>query len=102
MFNAAEIRECIIRAAVEDAELPSAVANDVAFHMTDWVQDLERLVSFCQSPDKFTPAQVNDVLLGFLLHAPNHIAAAAKLYTDLPVTDVFGVGATEGHGDGDA
>ena len=29
----------------------------------------------------------------FLVHAPNHIAAAAKLLTGFPVADVFCVGA---------
>jgi hypothetical protein len=102
MFNAARIRECIISAAVTDAELPVTVANDVAFHLTDWMQDLESFVSFCQSPDKYNPAQVNAILLAFLIHAPNHLAAAAKLYADIPVTDVFGVGAVDVPGGGDA
>ena len=102
MFNAAKIRECIISAVVTDAELPAAVANDVAFHLTDWIQDLEKYVSFCQSPEKYTPAQVNAILIAFLIHAPNHIAAAAKLHIDIPVTDVFGVGAVGVDGDGDA
>jgi hypothetical protein len=102
MFNAAQIRECIIKTAVTEAELPGSVANDVAFHLTDWVQDLERFVSFCQSPDTYQPEQVNDILIAFLVHAPNHIAAAAKLYVDIPVTDVFGVRAVGVHGDGDA
>ena len=102
MFNADKVRECIARAAVNEAELPLAVANDVAFHLTDWIKDLEALVSFCRLPGSFTPAQVNDILLAFLLHAPNHIAAAAKLYADIPVTDVFGVGAVDVQSGGDA
>jgi len=34
------------------------------------------------------------LLAAFLTHTPNHIAAALKLYLQIPVTDVFGVGAT--------
>lgn len=29
----------------------------------------------------------------FLIHVPNHLAAASKLMLDIPVTDVLGVGA---------
>jgi hypothetical protein len=39
-------------------------------------------------------AEVSELLIGFLVHVPNHVAAASKLYTDVPVTDIFGVGAT--------
>jgi hypothetical protein len=37
---------------------------------------------------------VNRLVLGFLAHVPNHLAAASKLLTGIPVTDIFGVGAT--------
>jgi hypothetical protein len=36
-----------------------------------------------------------ELLIQFLVHAPNHLAAASKMLTDIPVTDVFGVGALE-------
>jgi hypothetical protein len=93
MFSAEQIRECISKAAVSEAELSLDVANDVAFHLTDWLGDLEAYVEFCRSPGSLSPAQVNKLLIAFLVHVPNHVAAAAKLYTDIPVQDVFGVGA---------
>ncbi len=102
MFNALQIRDCIARAAASEAELPVGVANDVAFHLTDWLEDLEVFVAFCRNPGSYTPDQVNDLLIAFLIHAPNHIAAAAKLYVDIPVQDVFGVGAVSTGEDGDA
>ena len=95
MFDAEQIRERIVEVAIAEAELPRAVANDVAFHLTDWLNELTALVKFCQSPQSHEPEQVNELLLAFLLHAPNHIAAAAKLYAEFPVSDVFGVGAVE-------
>jgi hypothetical protein len=39
-------------------------------------------------------AEVSEMLMGFLVHVPNHLAAASKLYTGMPVTDIFGVNAT--------
>lgn len=62
--------------------------------MTDWLDDLRRYVSFCEAPENFEPEEIDELLLAFLVHAPNHVAAAAKLYADYPVSDIFGVGAT--------
>lgn len=70
--------------------------QDVAFHLTDWIGDLSAFVKFCNEPDSPAVGEVNEVLLAFLIHVPNHVAAAAKLYAELPVTDVFGVQAVGG------
>lgn len=32
--------------------------------------------------------------MGFLIHVPNHVAAASMLMNEIPVEDVFGVNAT--------
>tara|TARA_R110002096_G_scaffold173781_2_gene348002 strand:+ start:162135 stop:162455 length:321 start_codon:yes stop_codon:yes gene_type:complete len=68
-------------------------AVDVGFHMYDWLRDLEEFWAFTQDPDSLTLKELDTMLANFLIHAPNHIAAAAKLYTDCGVQDVFGVGA---------
>ncbi len=91
MFNAEAVRARIEEVASSEAELSVAVARDVAFHMTDWLDDLAAYVAFCRDPTQPSSAQVNELLLDFLAHVPNHIAAASKLFADLPVTDVFGV-----------
>ena len=76
-------------------ELPESVANDVAFHMTDWLSDLEAFYQFCKSPAEFSNEQLSDLLMDFLVHVPNHVAAAGRLYSGIAVTDVFNVGATK-------
>lgn len=91
------VRECIAQVAVSEAELSHQAAQDVAFHMTDWLADLEAFVQSCQRPEDFSAGQVDQLLLKFLVHVPNHLAAAAKLYADFPVTDIFAVGAVS-HG----
>lgn len=93
MFHAAEIRACIADAAITQVGLSPETARDVAFHLTDWLNDLDNFASFCEKPRDFSPEQVNGLLLAFLLHAPNHLAAAARLYTGTPVEDIFEVGA---------
>ncbi len=86
----ARIREVALR----EAELTETVAYDVAFHMTDWLDDLEAYHRFCSNPTALSDDEVNRLLIQFLIHVPNHLAAAGKLYIDIPVTDIFGVRAT--------
>ncbi len=74
--------------------LPDTVADDVAFHMTDWLEDLAAYYRFCADPNSMSDADLGAFRSEFLVHVPNHLAAASKLYTGVPVTDIFGVGAT--------
>ena len=91
-----------IVAAIERSLLAdyAEAASDVAFHMTDWLDDLQQLVKFYESPDALGDDQVVDLLMGILAHVPNHMNAAARLLTGDPVTDVFGIGATTAGCDG--
>ena len=67
--------------------------RDIAFHMTDWLDDLSEWHRFCEAPGKLDADETVKLLVGFLVHAPNHLAAASKLLTGIPVMDIFGVGA---------
>ncbi len=78
-----------------DRGLSEQEAMDVAFHMLDWHKDLTELVSFMQNPGSLADKDLEDMLTQFLIHAPNHIAAAAKLYTGNGVRDIFDVGACD-------
>ncbi len=93
-LNEETIRARIEHAARTEMNLSADVAGNVAFHMTDWLSDLEAFHRFCQSPDSLTAEEVSDLLMDFLVHVPNHIAAAGKLYTGIPVTDIFQVCST--------
>jgi|AraplaCL_Col_mMS_1032034.scaffolds.fasta_scaffold00484_3 hypothetical protein len=90
-----------IRARIEfvaktEAGLSLAQAREAAFHLTDWLDDMAAFADFLRRPDDVPAVEINARLLKFLAHAPNHLAAAAKLYADLPVSDVFEVGAVRG------
>src|SRR5258706_8025501 len=98
-LDAKLIGERIQTAGQREQGLADASARDVAFHMTDWLGDLEDYFRFCTYPHELTDGQLAKLLMRFLVHAPNHTAAAAKLYTGEGVTDVFDLGAT---GDEDA
>ena len=71
------------------------IVMDIAFHMTDWYEDLQELIRFYQNPSKYSAEQIDNLLMDFLIHAPNHLAAAKVLHTCAPVRDVFEVGAVE-------
>jgi len=61
--------------------------------MTDWLSDLKEWNNFCENPESLNPEELSDLVIAFLVHVPAHVAAAGKIVTGLPVTDVFGVGA---------
>ncbi len=93
-FDENLIKARIQRVAQGELALAESVSGDVAFHLTDWLDDLDAYLRFCSNPYVLTDEQVSKLLMNFLLHVPNHLAAAAKLYTGGGVTDIFGVGAT--------
>ena len=66
---------------------------DIAFHLTDWAADAAFLVALQLFPDRFTQDEIREGILGFLIHVPNHVAAAAQL-AGWPLRDVFEVGVT--------
>jgi hypothetical protein len=76
-------------------ELPAQRAYDLAFHLSDWRADAAFLMALHLAPARFNAEEVKEGLTQFLVHAPNHVAAAAKL-AGWPVEDVFGIGALEG------
>jgi hypothetical protein len=91
-YNHVKIHEIIEKYCRDEEDLDPKIAYDVAFHMTDWMGDLEKLVEFYEKPTELSPEQLKNLLYGFLYHVPHHVTAAAKLLLDVHVTDVFGVG----------
>jgi len=63
-------------------------AWDVGFHLTDWHDNNAFLLALHLEPEAFTPDEIAVGVTNLLIHAPNHLAAAAKLIGH-PVTDVF-------------
>ena len=93
-MDAARVSQAIERALEADGYGTAETRHDIAFHMTDWLSDLERWYDYCQAPEALDVDQTTKLLIAFLVHVPNHLAAASKLMTDIPVTDIFEVGAT--------
>jgi hypothetical protein len=72
-------------------EHADSIARDIAFHLDDWKKDAAFLLAVHLFPERFTAKEIRSGVSGFLIHAPNHIAAAAKL-AGWPIKDIFKVG----------
>ena len=81
-----------IAEAFAEFELAPEVVEDIAFHMTDWKENLLELVHLYDSPGKLSNDQIQDIVIKFLAHVPNHLAAAKKLVGLGPIEDIFQVG----------
>lgn len=83
-----------LRDAFTEMDLEPKKIDDAIFHMVDWLGDLNNWSQFCENPESLSAEELGEMVMSFLIHVPAHVAAAGKLVTDLPVSDVFGIGAT--------
>jgi len=88
-------RDVLLDVCQKVGDLNEKDAQNVVFHMMDWQVDMERWNRFLENPQGLVYQEIHEILVNFLIHAPNHMAAAAKLYVDYPVRDIFGVGAVQ-------
>ena len=91
MNNSDKLRARITQAFATSMDL-SKVAEDIAFHMTDWDHNVDDLTSLYERSEAFSDDEIVDITLKFLAHVPNHVAAAKKLAGLGPIEDVFEVG----------
>lgn len=68
---------------------------DIAFHLADWNSDAAFIVAMHLFPERFTAKEICDRVRDFVIHAPNHVAAAAKL-AGHPIQDVWELGVLDG------
>jgi hypothetical protein len=84
-----------IAAAVQNSLVSEQAANEIAFHMTDWKDDLQRLLKLYDEDQSVAKEEIDKIVFGFLAHVTNHLAAATKLIGLGPIKDVFEVGILE-------
>jgi hypothetical protein len=63
-------------------------ADQIAFHLTDWNSEAAFLVALQLFPERFTPEEIREGVEAFLIHAPHHVIAAARL-AGHPTDDIF-------------
>lgn len=91
-YDETKIQNAIVKSLIEN-NFPFEKADEIAFHMTDWLSDLAEWENFCRNPQAVSNNELSNLLTSFLAHVPSHLAAASKLVIRLPVEDVFKVGA---------
>jgi hypothetical protein len=89
--NATEARKAIESALKK--QFGAKRAWEIAFHLSDWGHNAAFILAMHLCPERFRRDEVEAEVLSFVIHAPNHIAAAAHWY-EYPITDVFDVGLT--------
>jgi hypothetical protein len=93
-YDLEKIRSSILLSLEVSSVHHQELMSEIAFHMTDWLDEMHRYNQFCEDPSAFNQEEINDLLIAFLHHVPNHLAAASKLFLGVPVTDIFDVGST--------
>ena len=64
-------------------------SSDIAFHMLDWIEDLEELYQLFVDIEEKNDNEIRDAIEGFLVHVPPHLNAARFLTGLGKVEDVF-------------
>jgi hypothetical protein len=86
------VKKRIAEALSSSLGLGMAEASEVAFHLTDWKHNLDDLMEVYEKANELSDDRIERIVMLFLAHAPNHIAAAKKLVGLGPIEDVFNVG----------
>ena len=63
-------------------------AYEIGEHLTDWNSEAAFIVALILFPEEFSRDEIRDGVIGFAIHAPNHVAAAAHLL-GYPVDEIF-------------
>ena len=69
--------------------IESDKAQEIAQHMTEWLDDLDLLNNTYSQIETLDESTIANNILQFLIHAPEHIARAAQLLTDAPIDNMF-------------
>jgi hypothetical protein len=88
----------VAMAAIETAfkrDLGLKDAHELAFHMSDWGRDAAKLLLLHLYPEKFSKLEIDEIVRGFVIHVPNHLAAACAVL-NTPAQDVWGIIAKRG------
>ncbi len=84
-----------IQSAFEETVETVPVAEEIAFHLTDWLADLNDLNAIYSNIENVTNNEITDFLYRFLAHVPNHLNAAYKLSGFGKIEDIFNTGIFE-------
>ena len=93
-YDTVKVRASLDRVLIEHGIELDERREAIVFHLTDWMGDLVTFNQLLSDPDAYDGSEIHQILVRFLTHVPNHLAAASKLFLGVPVTDIFDVGST--------
>ena len=73
---------------LDDRAADARAREDFVFHMTDWLDDLDRLKAIYEHPEQFDRLEAGREIFGFLIHVIPHLKAAGRLLLD-EISDPF-------------
>lgn len=88
-FDEKALKKRLSEAIQNVAEHSRAEGDEIAFHMTDWLRELEALCEIFGQIETADDEAIYDCLMSFLIHAPEHIFRAAELFTEFPPQGIF-------------
>ena len=59
--------------------------DGIGFHLVDWQAEAAFLVALSLYPERFSDEEIREGVEAFLIHAPSHVAEAARL-AGVPIT----------------
>ena len=73
----------------DDSAANAEAREDFVFHMTDWIDDLNRLATIFAHPAEVEKKFAGDAVYGFLIHAVAHLNEAYRLLEGCEVRNPF-------------
>lgn len=71
-------KDSIITAFTGFGSFSESQTREFAFHLTDWVDDLQPFVEFLENPTKYKADEIQKIIIQLLVHAPDHLNEAAE------------------------
>ena len=73
---------------LDDPKADARAKQNFIFHMTDWLDDLQRLTAIYEHPENHERQSAGCDVAGFLYHVIPHLKAAGRLLLD-KIPDAF-------------
>jgi len=82
----ADVNSRITAALASEAKEEEVLRQDgIGFHLVDWQAEAAFIVALSLYPERFTDEEIREGVEAFLIHAPSHVAEAARL-AGVPIT----------------
>jgi hypothetical protein len=74
---------------LDDPAANAEARDDFVFHLTDWIDDLERLAALFAHPEHVDKKIAAEIVYAFLIHALPHLMEAGRLLEGKEIRNPF-------------